>query len=141
MGYTQGINFIVGYLLIVGYSEFDAFWIFVHLALNQRYMFLGLFEDGFPLSTVYIKIFKNMLKRVNAKLYHHLYETVFIDESLWVFKWFITFYLYSFPLEMCQYIWDIVISVGGIGLVTFAIALVTKLEKHLVLLNDPCDIS
>jgi len=43
MGYTQGINFIVGFLLIIGYSEFDAFWIFVHIAINKRYLLLGLF--------------------------------------------------------------------------------------------------
>lgn len=43
MGYTQGINFIVGYLLIIGYSEHDAYWLFVHLALNKRYMILGLY--------------------------------------------------------------------------------------------------
>lgn len=43
MGYTQGINFVVGYLLIVGYSEMDAFWMFAHLALNRRYLMLGLY--------------------------------------------------------------------------------------------------
>ena len=64
-GYTQGINFIVGYLLIIGYSEFDSFWMFIHIALNRRYMLLGLFEDGFPLSSVYTIIFRNMLKRNN----------------------------------------------------------------------------
>ena len=74
MGYTQGINFIVGYLLIIGYSESDAFWLFIHMALNKRYMILGLYEDGFPLIYVYIKIFKNVLKRINIKLYTHLYE-------------------------------------------------------------------
>ena len=35
----------------------------VHLALNKRYMLLGLFEDGFPLSRTYAVIFKNVLKR------------------------------------------------------------------------------
>lgn len=98
MGYTQGINFVAAYLLIVGYSEADAFWIFVHIAINPRYMLLGLFEDGFPLSAAYIKIFQNILRRLNPKLYKHLYETVLIDESLWVFKWFMTCYFYSFPL-------------------------------------------
>lgn len=79
MGYTQGINFIVGYLLIIGFSEADAFWMFSHIALNKRYMLLGLFEDGFPLSYVYIVIFKNLLRRKNIKLYTHLYDTVMVD--------------------------------------------------------------
>ena len=79
MGYTQGINFIVGYLLIIGYSEEDAFWLFTHIALNQKYLLLGLFEDGFPLSYVYSCIFKNILKRENAQLFDHLYVKLGID--------------------------------------------------------------
>lgn len=71
-----------------------------------------------------------MLKRINNKLYKHLYEDVeMFDESAWVFKWFMTCYLSNFPLEMCQYVWDLVLCTGGIGLVKFAISLVTKLEK------------
>ena len=128
-GYTQGINFIVGYLLIIGYSEFDSYWMFIHIALNRRYMLLGLFEDGFPLSSVYTIIFKNILKREKPELYSHLYESVQIDDSLWIFKWFTTYYIYSFPIEMCQYVWDIVISVGGIGLVKFAVSIVCALSK------------
>ena len=42
---------------------------------------------------------------------------------------------------MCQYVWDIVISVGGIGLVKFAVAIVCALSKELFLYDDPCDIS
>jgi hypothetical protein len=99
MGYTQGINFIVGYLLIIGYSEFDTFWLFVHMAINRRCLMLGLYEDGFPLINVYLSIFRNMLKRLSDKLYKHLYEKVeMFDESAWIFKWFMTCYLSCFPL-------------------------------------------
>lgn len=73
MGYTQGINFVVGYLLIAGFSESDAFWLFIHMAINRRYMLLGLYEDGFPLIYVFTSIFRSLLKRTNMKLYKHLY--------------------------------------------------------------------
>jgi len=33
---------------------------------------------------------------------------------------------------MCQFVWDMVISLGGIGLVYFAMALVVKLEHQLL---------
>lgn len=39
---------------------------------------------------------------------------------------------------MCQYIWDLVISIGGIGLVTFAVSLVNKLQDQLLAVDDPC---
>lgn len=57
MGYTQGINFIVSYLFILGYSEHDCFALFVHLATNKRYLLLGLYEDGFPLYTAFTVLF------------------------------------------------------------------------------------
>jgi hypothetical protein len=142
MGYTQGINFIIGYLLIIGYSEFDAFWLFVHMAINRRYLLLGLYEDGFPLINAYISIFRNMLRRLNDRLFRHLYENVeMFDESAWIFKWFMTCYLSSFPLEMCQYVWDLVLCMGSLGLVKFAICLVTKLDKYLLLIDDACDLT
>lgn len=46
-----------------------------------------------------------------------------MDESVWVFKWFITYFIYSFPFEMIKYVFDMVIHVGGLGLVKFAIAI------------------
>ena len=66
MGYTQGINFVVGYLLIAGFSESDAFWLFIHMAINRRYMLLGLYEDGFPLIYVFTFIFICLVKRANV---------------------------------------------------------------------------
>lgn len=42
---------------------------------------------------------------------------------MWVFKWFITCYLYSFPIEMIMYTWDFLIEVGCMGIVSFAVAL------------------
>lgn len=42
---------------------------------------------------------------------------------------------------MCQFVWDMVISLGGIGLVYFAMALVLKLEPQLLEMEDACDIS
>jgi hypothetical protein len=142
MGYTQGINFIVGFLLIVGYSEIDTFWMFVHMAINRRYLMLGLYEDGFPLINVYISIFRKMLKRLNDRLYHHLYEKIeMFDESAWVFKWFMTCYLCSFPLEMCKYIWDFVLCTSGLGFIKFAVALVGQLEKQLLKMDDACDLT
>ncbi len=73
MGYTQGINFVVAFLIIIGYSENDAFWIFAHLALNRRYLLLGLYEDGFPLCNTFVSVFKSILKRLNGQLYLHLF--------------------------------------------------------------------
>lgn len=109
MGYTQGVNFVVGYLLILGYEANDAFWLFVHMAMNRRYLLLGLYEDGFPLANIYTMIFKNILKRIDPELCNHIYANLMLDDSVWIFKWFITCYLYSFPIPVIKYVWDVFI--------------------------------
>jgi len=98
MGYTQGVNFVVGYLLLSGYDPNDAFWLFIHLVMNRRFLLLGLYEDGFPLANIYINIFKNILKRLDISLYNHIYNNLMLDDAMWIFKWFITCFIYSFPL-------------------------------------------
>lgn len=127
MGYTQGINFIVSYLFILGYSEHDCFALFVHLATNKRYLLLGLYEDGFPLYTAFTVLFENVLKRVNQVLYEHMFEVLGIDPSMWICKWFMTFYVYSFPKEFIKYVWDLVIVNGNLGIITIALALLEQL--------------
>jgi hypothetical protein len=52
---------------------------FVHIAIHKRYLQLGLLEDKFPLSQVYNRIFRNILKRINYPLYQHLYEVLMMD--------------------------------------------------------------
>lgn len=141
MGYTQGVNFVVGYLLIIGYNEAEAFWLFVHLAINKRYMLLGLYDDGFPLTNVFSTVFSNVLRRVDNELHKRIFETLNIDSSVWIFKWFITCYLYSFPVQFIKYVWDVFITVGAFGLVSFAVAVVLELKKHILSLEDIGEIS
>ena len=50
---------------------------------------------------------------------------------MWVFKWFITCFIYSFPIEVVRYIWDIIIERGGIGLVYVSVAVVLLLSQKL----------
>lgn len=109
MGYTQGVNFVVGYLLLQGYSETDTFWMFAHLAMNKRFLLLGLYEDGFPLAGIFTLLFKNILKRIDEQLFNHIYCSLLLDDSVWIFKWFITLFIYSFPLEIIKYVWDCLI--------------------------------
>lgn len=141
MGYTQGVNFVVGYLLLQGYSEADTFWMFAHMAMNKHFLLLGLYEDGFPLANIFTLLFKNMLKRTDSQLFNHIYSNLMLDDSMWIFKWFITLFIYSFPLETIKYVWDVLIELGSIGLVYFSLSLVTHLKSSILQCQDPCDIS
>ena len=141
MGYTQGVNFVVGYLLLSGYDANDAFWLFVHMVMNRRFLLLGLYEDGFPLANIYTNIFKNMLRRLDGTLHNHIYNNLMLDEAMWIFKWFITCFIYSFPLEVVKYVWDVVVERGGLGLVYLAVSIVIGLKDILLSTDDSCEVS
>lgn len=50
-----------------------------------------------------------------------------VDPSMWICKWFMTFYVYSFPREMVKYVLDLVIAVGTLGIIMFAVSLIDQL--------------
>jgi hypothetical protein len=49
---------------------------------------------------------------------------MFIEESAWILKWLMTFYLSTFPIEVCQYVWDLTLGAGILGLVYFGVSLI-----------------
>lgn len=51
-----------------------------------------------------------------------------VSDEIWVFKWFMTYFLYSFPMEVVEQAWDAMLMLGGIGLVYFAFAIVEQIE-------------
>ena len=51
---------------------------------------------------------------------------------MWVFKWFMTCFVYSFPLEMGKYAWDVLVELGGLGIVTMALSITTQLSPYML---------
>lgn len=72
LGYTQGINFWIGFcLLINGGNELEAFWFFVSLSQKKEFLIMGLFEDNFPMSNLLVHIFKNKFQHFLPKLFDY----------------------------------------------------------------------
>ena len=110
VGYTQGMNFLAGFLLIVnGGREEEAFWSFVFLGKNMHFQILGFFEDGFPLAFFYVFIFEQLLAKKNKKLLMYIKSLQLPNES-WIFKWMTTIFLQQFPLEFVVSVWDVLIT-------------------------------
>ena len=60
---------------------------------------------------------------------------------MWIFKWFITCFIYRFPLEVVKYVWDVVVERGGLGLVYLAVSIVLELKDILLSTDDSCEVS
>lgn len=59
---------------------------------------------------------------------------------MWIFKWFTTCFLYSFPIEMIKYPLDVAIQKGCFGIVTFALGITKELATTLLQMDDVADI-
>lgn len=64
----------MGYLMLRGYCESDTFWLGVYFALSQKHLLLGLFEDGFPLATIYCRLFRLLLRQKLPRLHARMAE-------------------------------------------------------------------
>lgn len=53
VGYTQGLNFTCGFLLISGCEDEECFRLLAKMMIHDRILAIGLYEDDFPLVKLY----------------------------------------------------------------------------------------
>lgn len=102
VGYTQGMNYVMGFILMVsGGNEEETFWFFVALAQgNESHFTPGIeqfYTEGFPLYYQFVEHFENIFENQLPEVKAHFDELDF-SGPVWLQKWFITLFLYSFPL-------------------------------------------
>jgi len=137
IGYAQSMNYIVAFLLLVnGGKDEEAFWMFVSLARDHRFLAMGLFEKQFPLLEFYTFIFYEILQHKLPDLYKHIKSQNFPD-LLWLFKWFLTIFLYSFPPKQVLRIWDFILVRGLFSMIQVALGVVEFIEKDMLRLDTP----
>ena len=137
IGYTQGMNNIIGFLLKV--TKFDEEKTF-DLALLIMEKIKGYFIKDFPLLKDNLNKFNEEFKRRNNKLYIHFQKNETPDE-LWISKWIQTLFTISFPYnEVCR-IWDSLLVFGFDFIIYLSLAIVYFAEDKLLELDDSSDLS
>jgi len=121
-------------LLINGGNELEAFWMFITLARDQRFMLMGLFEKDLPLLDFYIYTFYELLQKEMPAVFEHLKEQQLPDQ-MWLLKWFMTMYLYSLPSKYVVKIWDFILQDGLLGIVKIALGILNFFEAEIVTLD------
>ena len=136
IGYTQGMNNIIGFLLKV--TKFDEEKTF-ELAVLILDKIKGYFIKDFPLLKENLKKFNNEFKKRNNKLYNHFKQLEIIDE-LWISKWLQTLFTIIFPFnEICR-LWDSLIVYGFDFIIYLSLSIIYFAEDELLKLNDSSDI-
>jgi len=143
VSYCQGMNFIVGYLLIVSeFNEVETFYMLLSLFSNtygDNYGLRGFFIPGFPLLNLYYYQFQYYLDDMLPEV-SKLIEKLDIPYEAWVGKWFQTLFTISLPLDLTVRLWDCIISLGLDFLINFSISLVKFLEPQILRFTDSVDL-
>lgn len=129
LGYCQGMNSIAGILLIVSQgNEIESYAILESICM--KFGGKGLFEYGFPLVVDFCEDFHKELREKIPKV-HSFFEETELDDNLWLTKWFMTIFSYSFNLDCVVRIWDAVFAYGLGFMVNVALGLVNFLKCDL----------
>ena len=92
VGYCQGLNFLVGFLLQVsGGKELEVVNAIISLCTDSRFLALGVYDTMFPVVQFLKKMFWTALMKLDKKLALHIKNTGLPDD-VWLTKWFISFF-------------------------------------------------
>ena len=139
IGYCQGMNLIVGFLLLISDgNELDTFYLLISnfsSTFKERkkynYSFRGLFSEEFPLLYFLNFIFDILLEENIPEVKKHLDE-MDITYDLWIGQWLQTLFTIILPVNWCKRVWDCIYSDNIYFLVKFGIVF-TGLIKNEIL--------
>ena len=139
VGYCQGMNLIVGFLLLISEgNELDTFYLLISnfsSTFKERkkynYSFRGLFLEEFPLLYFLNFIFDILLEENIPEVKKHLDE-MGITYDLWIGQWFQTLFTIILPVNWCKRVWDCIYSDNIYFLVKFGIAFTGLIKSEIL---------
>ena len=147
IGYCQGMNLLVGFLLIMSdFNERDTFFVLISsfsntFKLRQKYdySFRGLFSEEFPLLRFLNYIFECLLEEYAKELKNHL-ENMGISVDIWMSKWFQTLFTIILPISWCKRLWDNIFAKNIFFMVKFGIAFTLMIKDDLMKMEEEVEI-
>lgn len=120
VGYCQGMNFIVGLLLLVVQggifgqtlspeTEEETFWMF--FSLMECSHLNGFYRRQFPLLQRYLWAFEELISSTLPELQQHFCKEN-LQHTVYLHQWFLTLFISSLPLPMVLVFWDAIICGG-----------------------------
>eukprot|EP01114_Cavostelium_apophysatum_P022415 TRINITY_DN8100_c0_g1_i1.p1 TRINITY_DN8100_c0_g1~~TRINITY_DN8100_c0_g1_i1.p1 ORF type:complete len:453 (-),score=114.30 TRINITY_DN8100_c0_g1_i1:25-1383(-) len=101
LGYCQGMNFVVAFLLLYMDQE-NAFWMLI--IIMKHYKMAGLYQQG-PLLPLFIDHFDAELRQLLPEVHHQLRKH-HVSPLMYVTEWFTTMFVYNLPIDTVARIWD-----------------------------------
>lgn len=133
VGYCQGMNFVVGFILLVSdFCEFEAFQFVV--GFMDCYAVEGLFREHFPLLKKYVEVFDNLMERLVPSLRDHFFQEGILP-PVYLHQWFLTLFVRGLPLSTVVVIWDYLLADGLPSMVVLTVSLLKVLQRFLLCLG------
>ncbi|KAI8913519.1 rab-GTPase-TBC domain-containing protein [Gorgonomyces haynaldii] len=140
VGYCQGLSFCIGPLLMVQMTEIEAFAILVRLLEDNmspsntlgsmNYALRSLFTPDMLGLHIVMYQHSQLVKELLPLLDQHFTDHG-ITTTMYCSQWFLTFFVYSFPIELVFRIFDIMLVDN---------AILTMLRFSIAILIRNCDI-
>jgi hypothetical protein len=130
VGYCQGMNYIVAFLLLVsGSHEEEVFSFFVELC-DEFNLFKAFSEDMEEMHRN-LWIFDRLFEYNFPELRSHFLENE-ITEDMWIFKWILSLFTTSLNLHTTARIWGYLLSRGIRGLFEVSFGILNILKSDLL---------
>ncbi|BGP57270.1 GTPase-activating protein [Rhodotorula sphaerocarpa] len=131
VGYTQGLQFIVGPLLLNMPDE-EAFCVLVRLM--KAYDLRSHYTPNMPGLQLRLFQFDRLVEELVPSVFLHLLRQG-VKSSMYASQWFLTLFGYRLPLELVSSVFDLVFAEGVEALFRFAVALLKRNEAYLLTLE------
>jgi len=132
IGYCQGLNYIVGMLLLQTKNECDSFWLLVELM--DKYV--PNFYSGKMLALrVECSVLDYYISSLHPRLHAH-FQKHGIDMQLFVSKWFVCLFMDVLPVETVLRIWDCLFYEGSKILLRTAFTLIVASKDEFLQTDD-----
>ena len=136
IGYCQGINFIVGFILkVTFFNEINCLILLSHILEKIR----GYFLPDFPLLKINIYIFNKFFYKLYPKLSEH-FKKLEIPNEIWIGKWLQTLFILNLPYEELCRIWDCFFIYGFDFVIPISLSIIYYLEKKFYEFNDSTEL-
>ncbi|CAD8174702.1 unnamed protein product [Paramecium octaurelia] len=126
IGYVQGMNYIVGFSLIVsGGKEEEVFWLIHFINTNPHFLWWEIYRVNFNYTKALCQVFlKNFNEQLPA-LYQHFQDEGISDQQ-YIWQWILTQFLYTFPIDSVIFFWDFILATDIFSIIKLSIAFLNE---------------
>ncbi|CAD8092057.1 unnamed protein product [Paramecium sonneborni] len=132
IGYVQGMNYIVGFSLIVsGGKEEEVFWLIHFINTNHLFLWWEIFRVHFKYTKALCQVFLQNFNENLPGLFQHFQEEG-INDQQYIWQWILTQFLYTFPIDSVIFFWDFILATNIFSIIKISIAFLKEFGYDLI---------